>query len=278
MAGIVGYGAYIPRNRIKVEEIAKVWGADAPSYKKGLDARGEVRPCARPGHDHDVRRGGSKRPSSGPGSTPARSAPSTSARNRTPTRSSRAARSWPRPSARRPTSTRADLEFACKAGTEGMFVASRPGQGRRDQVRPGHRRRHLAGRARRRPRVLGRGRRRGLHLRARTARWPRSLETYSYTTDTPDFWRREYQYYPRHGGRFTGEPAYFKHVTGCGPGHHGEGRHEAGGLRVRRLPPAERQVPAARRRDAGLHQGADRARAGSSPRSATPTPAPRRSA
>ena len=48
--GIVGYGAHIPKYRVKVEDIAEVWGKDANSIKKGLI----VNEKSLPGPDEDT--------------------------------------------------------------------------------------------------------------------------------------------------------------------------------------------------------------------------------
>jgi len=37
--GICGYGVYIPRFRIRAEEIAAIWGGDAEGIKRGLQVR-----------------------------------------------------------------------------------------------------------------------------------------------------------------------------------------------------------------------------------------------
>ena len=113
----------------------------------------------------------------------------------------------------------ADFEFACKAGTEAFQAcAGLVGSGMvkyamavgvdTAQGRPGDELEYTAacgGAAF----ILGSDAKEAVAL----------IEgTYSYVTDTPDFWRRGHQYYPRHTGRFTGEPAYFKHIVAAGEG------------------------------------------------------------
>ncbi len=85
--------------------------------------------------------------------------------------------------------------------------------------------------------------------------------TYSYVTDTPDFWRRPYASYPEHGQRFTGEPAYFKHITEAA-----SLMLEATGTTAQDYAWAvfhqpNTKFPQRVGADAGLHDGANRTRA-----------------
>ena len=168
-----------------------------------------------------------------------------------------AARSSPRRSARRPTSTAPTSSSPARRAPRAMFVALLAGQGRARceyalASAPTPRRARPATRSSTRPPPAPPP---SSSAPTTTDRGRGACDTYSFMTDTPDFWRREYQYYPRHGGRFTGEPAYFKHVARAARA----GIMEKAGLKpadfaLRRLPPAQRQVPDAGRQDAGLHR------------------------
>jgi hydroxymethylglutaryl-CoA synthase len=216
MEGIIGYGACIPRNRIKVEEIAKVWGADAPSYKKGL----MLEEKSVPSPDQDTI------------TMSVEASKNALLRARIDPREIGAVYigSESHPYAVKPSGTvlaeaigatpevhTADFEFACKAGTEGMFVAL-------SLVKAGEIKYGLAVGADTSQGAPGDALEYSAAAGAAAFIFGRenvvaeALQTFSYTTDTPDFWRREYQYYPQHGGRFTGEPAYFKHIMGAANG------------------------------------------------------------
>jgi hydroxymethylglutaryl-CoA synthase len=106
----------------------------------------------------------------------------------------------------------ADWEFACKAGTEAMqaaigFVGS--GMARyalsvgmdTAQGRPGDALEYTAA-AGGAALLLGRSEEALAVIEG----------SFSFVSDTPDFWRRAHSQYPSHGDRFTGEPAYFKHI------------------------------------------------------------------
>jgi hydroxymethylglutaryl-CoA synthase len=111
-----------------------------------------------------------------------------------------------------PNTQAADWEFACKAGTEAMQAAiGFVGSGMASyalsigmdvaQGRPGDALEYTAGAG-------------GAAYLLGPAEEALAIfdASYSFTTDTPDFFRRANEKYPEHGERFTGEPAYFKHI------------------------------------------------------------------
>ncbi len=209
--GIVGYGAFIPRRRIKLEEIAKVWGADAPSYRRGL----QLHEKSVPGADEDTVTMSVEA---------ARNALARSADIDPAEIGALYIGSESHPYAVKPSGTIvaeaigatpdihiADFEFACKAGTESLFVAQslvKAGEVKyavgigadTSQGAPGDALEYSAA-AGAAAFIFGADEQQIL---------AEVVTTYSWTTDTPDFWRREYMHYPRHGSRFTGEPAYFR--------------------------------------------------------------------
>jgi hydroxymethylglutaryl-CoA synthase len=213
MAGIVGYGAFIPRKRITAEEIAHQWGKDPEAIKRGL----LLKEKSVPGIDEDTIT-----------ISVSAGADAIARAGIDPTEIGAVyVGSESHPYAVKPTGTIvvdalgigpdvhvADFEFACKAGSEAMFVSlclvesgrmayamgigADTSQGAPDDAL------EFSASAGGAAFIFGKER-----LLAEV------LETHSFTSDTPDFWRREGQFYPRHGGRFTGEPAYFKHVFGA---------------------------------------------------------------
>lgn len=209
--GIVGYGAYVPRYRLPAREVARIWTAG----EGGLP----IKEKAVPGLDEDV-------------ITMSIEA-ARNAMSRAGVEASKVRAVWvgseSHPYAVKPTSTvvaeaigavphvqAADWQFACKAGTEAMVAAiGFVGSGMAQyalaigmdtaQGKPGDALEYTAG-AGGAAFLLGPADEALAVIEA----------TYSYVTDTPDFWRRQYQKYPEHGQRFTGEPAYFKHITEAG--------------------------------------------------------------
>lgn len=209
--GFVGYGAYVPRYRLPASEVSRIW----TDGKGGLP----VKEKAVPGLDEDV--------------VTMSIEASRNAMKRAGISASEIRAVWvgseSHPYAVKPTSTlvaeaigavpnvqAADWEFACKAGTEAMvaaigFIGSKMARYAlavgmdTAQGKPGDALEYTAG-AGGAAYVLGPA--------------DECLAvvdyTYSFVTDTPDFWRRADQKYPEHGQRFTGDPAYFRHITEAG--------------------------------------------------------------
>lgn len=204
--GIASYGAYVPCWRVRTEAIAACWDLER--------RRIPIRAKSVPGPDEDTT------------TMCIEAAQNALRRVSIPANQIRAV--WvgteSKPYAVKPTSTvvaealgltpfisAADMEFACKAGSEAMQTAvAYVGSGMAPfalaigmdtaQSRPGDSLEYTA----------AAGGAAFLFGRAETA--IAEVEgSLSFVTDTPDFFRHAHSHYPQHGQRFTGDVAYFHH-------------------------------------------------------------------
>ncbi len=210
MVGIVSYGFYVPKYRIKTEDIAKVWGKNPEDVKKSL----QITEKAVAGVDEDSL-------------TMAFESASLALSDEKIDRSKIKVvlfGSETHPYAVNPASTilaeflgieknylAYDTEFACKAATGALISAQA-------LIKSGYSDYALVTGS-----DKGMGKTHDI-LEYTAASGSVSLllgkddlilelidfETFS--SDTPDFWRREGIRYPSHGGRFSGKPSYFYHV------------------------------------------------------------------
>lgn len=208
--GIVGYGAYVPRYRIKAEEIARVWGKNGKSISAGLG----IYEKSVPSMDEDtatISVEAARRAIKFSGVDPKEIGAVYVGSESHPYAVKPTATIVGEAIGATPDMTAADYEFACKAGTAAIQTCM--GLVKSDMIKygmaigadvsqaaPGDALEYAAS-AGGAAYIIGKD-----NIIAEIN------ETVSYTTDTPDFWRREGEPYPGHGERFTGEPAYFKQV------------------------------------------------------------------
>lgn len=209
MIGIVSYGAYIPHYRIKPSQIAQTWGKEVA--EQGISEKAVA------SYDEDAItlaiEAALKAITSGQ-IDPLKIGGITVG-------------SESHPYAVKPSSTTvaeilgmgknflaADLEFACKAGTAGLqLLSGLISQGKTKYVlaigsdvaqsKPADVLEYTASSAA------------AAFVLGKQKTIANILDFTSYSSDTPDFWRKDGEKFPSHAGRFTGTPAYFAHVLGA---------------------------------------------------------------
>src|SRR3990172_8223539 len=213
MIGIVSYGVYIPKFRIKPSQIATAWGRDVSEIEKSLG----IMEKAVASYDEDAI---TLAIEAGSNALTAANIDPTSIGGIT-------IGSESHPYAVKPSSTTvaeilgmgtdylaADLEFACKAGTAGVqLLSGLISQGKSQyclaigadvaQSKPSDVLEYTASSA-----AAG-------FILGKQDTIANILDFTSFSSDTPDFWRKDTEKFPSHAGRFTGSPAYFAHVYGA---------------------------------------------------------------